>query len=266
MFGLGTGVDVDQVRALRDTPRAGAVGLAGQLVGMPLLALLAARLFGLGGELGLGFVLLAACPGGIVSNVYSALARADVALSVSLTAASTVLAAWTLPLWLGLLGGAVAGEALVDPWELALRTLGLSVLPVAAGVAVRARRPQLAGRLRAPVRVALVGAIALLLVGSIAQNGQALPGAAAALLPAIAVLNLGGLALGGLLGLAARLPAPQRLTVALEVGLQNAPMAMGLALVLDGASALPAVLYGPWMLISGGALAWAAGHFRRRAT
>ncbi|MFT4978361.1 MAG: BASS family bile acid:Na+ symporter, partial [Myxococcota bacterium] len=125
MFGIGTGLKIDDFTRLLTTPRAATIGLLGQLVLLPLLGLLCTHLFALPPLLAAGVILLCACPGGLVSNMLSLLARADVALSVTLTTASTLLAALTLPVWLMIADTGLSAS----PLESAVRITGLTLVP-----------------------------------------------------------------------------------------------------------------------------------------
>ena len=248
MFGIGTGLKASDFTRLLSVPRAATVGLLGQLVLLPLLGLLLSWAFSLPPLMSAGVILLCACPGGLASNMLSLLARADVALSVTLTTASTLLAALTLPAWLLLTGADLAASPLAS----AARITGLTLAPTLAGMALAWRAPGLAARAQRPFRVLIAVLVGLTLLGALASSRQTLLSDAGQLLPVLALLNLSATAAAALVARAVGLSRPQVLTIALEVGLQNAPLALTLALATgEAAVALPAVLYGMLMMTVG---------------
>jgi BASS family bile acid:Na+ symporter len=188
-----------------------------------------------------GVILVACCPGGTASNVVSYLARADVPLSVLMTAASTLAAAVMTPWLTSWLAGCYVD---VDGWGLATSTVQVVVLPVVAGVVLRAK----AGRLTEPLLVwsplVAVAAIAMIVAAILAQNATGLREAGGRLVLAILWLHAGGFALGWGLSRLARQPEKTARTIAIEVGMQNS----GLGVVLaqrhfpDPLSALPAAI------------------------
>ena len=240
---LGMGLTLtweDLFRALR-MPRQVALGFVLQYTVMPFLGWLAARWLDLPASLAAGVILVACCPGGTASNVVSYLARADVPLSVLMTVASTLAAAVLTPALTAWLAGCYVE---VDGWGLAFSTLQVVVLPVLAGVVLRAK----GGRMTKPLLVwspcVAVGAIAMIVAAILAQNAAGLREAGARLVGAVMLLHAGGFALGWGLSRLARQQTKTARTISIEVGMQNS----GLGVVLaqrhfpDPLSALPAAL------------------------
>ena len=143
MFGMGLTIRMEEFRAVFVRPRALAAGCAAQFTVMPLLAYALARLFDLPADLALGVILVGCCPGGTASNVITYLACGDVALSVGMTAASTLIAPLLTPMLVYVLAGSWVQ---VSFWAMVLSVVKIVLLPVAAGIALR----RSAGRLRAP--------------------------------------------------------------------------------------------------------------------
>lgn len=247
-FTLGLGlVREDFARVARER-RAVLVGMTAQTVLVPLLGFGVAFAFGLEPRLAIGLVLLCACPGGIHSNYYNKLARGDVALSMTLTSVSTLVNMGTLPLWV-LLGTRVfggRGEVVTMSAESAIfELLSLIALPLALGMALRARRASLAARLERGMMIGSGLLLVLIVAGSVAKQASLM--VSHARLVGMPVLTLQALAMGTsyLFARAAGLPEAQRITVALEGGIQNATLAFALALALtqDLTVAVPAIVY-----------------------
>jgi len=248
-------------------PRAALVGVVGQLIALPLLGLAFAHALGLSTALAMGVVVITACPGSAPSNVFSYLGGGNVALSVSLTAVSSVATAITIPLWVELgLSVFAAGSALPGALPLGrtfAQLLGLSVAPVAIGMALRARAPRLCARLRPQLRrtVGLLMGVALVAITYLSREALArdLPIAAPS---AIALVTL-ALVLGYGAARVARLDPRDAYTVSIEVGLQNGALA---TFVVTNLLAEPAwiVFPGAYALLGFAPVAaWAAFAARR---
>jgi len=240
---LGMGLTLtweDLFRAVR-MPGQVALGFSLQYTVMPLMGWVAAKMFDLPPALAAGVILVGCCPGGTASNVVSYLARADVPLSVLMTAASTLAAAVMTPWLTAWLAGCYVQ---VDGWGLAWSTLQVVVLPVLAGVVLRARL----GRRIEPWLVwsplAAVVAIAMIVAAILAQNAAGLREAGVRLVGAVLVLHAGGFTLGWGCSRLMRQPEKTARTISIEVGMQNS----GLGVVLaqrhfpDPLSALPAAI------------------------
>ena len=235
--------------------RPGVLGLGTllQFGGMPALAVLVARSLGLGPELATGLVLVGSCPGGTASNVICFLARADVALSITLTAVSTVLAILATPLLTDLWVGASVD---VDVPGMIASIFRIVLVPVALGVAVNT---WLGDRIAPLARVfPLVSVVAIVLVIAIvvALSADRLAELSVPLFAAVALHNAAGLGLGYGAGAALRLPEAERRTLAIEVGMQNSGLGVALAVKhFSALAALPGAIFSIWHNLSGSLLA-----------
>ena len=178
MLGLGMGLTLDDFRRVARYPRAVLVGLGLQTLLLPWVAFALALGFGLRPELAVGLMLLAASPGGATANIYSHLARGDVALNITLTAINSVLCLLTLPVILNLsleyfMG---AGQYVPPPFAKVIEVGVIILLPVAAGMAVRHFAPAFAAASAKPLRLLSVLVLALLVAVAMAQSWQLLPG------------------------------------------------------------------------------------------
>lgn len=247
MLALGLTLDVRDFGRVVRGPRAVVVGVVAQLVLLPLLGVGVAKLSGLAPLLGLGFVLVTLCPGGALSNTICHLVRADVPLSVSLTAISSVVAPFSLPVL-------YAGVAKLWPEapELHLpilptmgRLLAVSVVPIVVGIGARRRAAVRVASIERSVRAVSVVLFAAVVLGVVGQNLDALRSGVRELGGTALVLCLAAMGLG--LG-AARLTGLSRraaVTLGIEVGMQNVATATFVTVTLVGKSALalPAAVY-----------------------
>lgn len=257
MFGMGATLTVGDFQRILKMPKAVFIGAVLQFSVMPFLGWGLSKLLGLPPELTLGMILLGASPGGISSNVITYLAKGNVALSVTMTAVSTLLAPVMTPLMVYL----YARETVeVDYWRMFLSIITTVVVPVAFGLVVNdgLRRLKIDAT-RAEKWLALISMIAICLIcGLIAAKSQGqIVKVGAVLLIGVTLHNLFGYLLGYWGSRLTGLDIRDSRTVAIEVGLQNGGMAANLAVdVLKNASAAIApALFAPVMNVSGSMLA-----------
>lgn len=251
MFQLGIELDREAFARILHRPAAVAAGLAGQLVLLPLLAFGVAWVFRLPPHFFLGLVLVACCPGGSSSNVFSLLAKGDVALSVTLTALSSVVTLLTIPvvmesaarfvsLHTDLTIGLPAGKLL-------MQNIVMLFLPMAAGALFRRFRPAAAARCAARLKRFAFPALMLLAAVFFLQYARTIFENLGLLGLASLVLILAAMSVGGVLARAFRLGAAERRTILIEVGMQNAAQAIAIAtspfLFGSGEMAVPAIVY-----------------------
>lgn len=263
MAGLGLHLTLADFRRVLKTPRAVLVALVVQALLLPPIAFALCRVFGLPGELALGLVLLAASPGGVTANLFSHLARGDVALNISLTAINSLLALLTLPLWTALaLSNFLGAEASVPPptgkvLEVAVLVIG----PVALGMAIRAWKPGWADAAEKPVRLLsslLLGAlIALAFISEWDTVREFAPVVGLACIS----FNVISLLAGYFAPRALKLEEPQAIAIGFEIGIHNGTLAIFIALEVLGRSQatiapaiyslsmyLTAALFAAWLL------------------
>ena len=258
MFSMGLTLTLGHFGMVLRNARTVGAGLFGQLVLMPLLALAVAALFRLPPELALGMFIVAICPAGTTSNALTFVGRGNVALAVLLTALSSLVTIFTIPLLLSwalpwFLGG---GDAVVPTLSVpnTIRQLAtIILLPVAAGMVVRWLWPALADRvvpwLRPVAFIILLAVIAFAVAISAEMVLDNLLGVG----PAVWVLNVAAMSVGLLLGWMIRADRRDSMTLAIEVGVHNVTLAIFLTLtVLDSLPlALTQNIYGVVMLFNG---------------
>ncbi|WP_017594257.1 bile acid:sodium symporter family protein [Nocardiopsis potens] len=249
MTGIGLTLTPGDFRRELRSPRALAAGSVGQLAAVPLLGLLLVLLFRPPPEIAVGLVIVAALPGGTMSNLCAFLGRGNVALSVVLTVAASLAAVATLPLWTLLALEQDVGAVVPPPGETVGRMLATVVAPVLLGMAVRYRLPALAARIERPFSVAAGAGLGLMVLGVALALREDIPDYLHQAGLVVVLLNLGGAALGWLLGAAIGAPRRDRLTLALELGMKNAALGMliGGTLLGDFGYAVPSAVYGAVM-------------------
>ncbi len=249
MLGMGMTLTTSDFTRVATAPRAVGIGLACQFAVMPLAGWLFARLFGLPAEIAAGLVLVGCCPGGVASNVLTFIAGGNVALSVTMTACSTLLAPLLTPLLVRWLAGA---KIPVDMAGLFQSILIMILVPIVVGGLVNRFAGPLARRLRAGLPALAMTAICLIIGITVALARDDLARVAAGLVAAAVCHNAAGLVLGYAVARMSGLDERDARTVSIEVGMQNGGMATGLALgVLNSpAAALPAAVFGPWSVLT----------------
>lgn len=254
LFGMGMTLSFDDFRRVLRMPKAVFVGFGLQYTVMPVVGFLCARAFGLEAEVAAGLILIGSCPGGGASNVIAYLAKANVPLSVTMTACSTMLSPLATPLAMKLLAGTyVPIAALPMMWSI----LKMIILPLVLGILIHRYLPKLARQLVKVLPFLAMLSICVVIAVTIALSRDGLLDVGLALFAAAACHNAIGYLLGYQGARLAGLNACDCRTVALEVGIQNGGMATGLAFnVLNSAkAAMGSAMFGPWSAITSSALA-----------
>jgi BASS family bile acid:Na+ symporter len=247
-FAMGLSLRGSDFRRVAVEPRAVLVGMFGQLVALPAIGFAIALGFALPAPLAVGLVILCAAPGGASSNLYSYLARADVALSVTLTALSGLVTIVSIPLVVNLALDTFLGTQ-HDVGLPVLSTMANLVLlvglPLLIGMWIRQRRGDIADRLeKITTRISVI-LLATLILGAVIKERSRMATYFDDIGLPIILLSLSGIALGMLLASLARLSIRQTCTIGIEVGMQNSALAMGIALSGLGSEemAMPAAIY-----------------------
>jgi BASS family bile acid:Na+ symporter len=232
MLGLGLSLTLDDFRRVAVYPRAVVAGLLLQMFVLTAAAFACATVFGLAPELAVGLMLLAASPGGATANIFSHLARGDVALNITLTAINSALSLiwlpfvvnWSLDHFLG------KGEYIPPPVGKIVEVAAVIVLPVVIGMLLRGRAPAIAARKERPIRIFAVVFLALRVAGAIGENWKILVPALVAVGLACLAFNVISLAVGYAAPLVLRLPQRQAIGIAMEIGIHNGALAIYIAL------------------------------------
>ena len=254
MLGMGLTLTAADFRRVLATPVVVALGVAAQFGIMPLAGWAFTRLFGLTGEVAAGLILVGSCPGGVASNVITYVARANVPLSVTLTACTTLLSPLATPLAMRLLAGR---DVPIDGGEMFWSIVWVILAPVVAGVVVNRFAPGLARRLAGILPPIAMAAICVIIAITVALAAADLRRVGLPLFAAAVCHNATGFLLGYFAARATRLDARDARTVSIEVGIQNGGMATALALgaLHSPAAALAAAVFGPWSALAAALLA-----------
>jgi bile acid transporter len=229
MFGMGATLTVSRFREVLAHPRAFLIGTASQFGFMPLLAFALAKALELPDEAALGLVVMGTCPGGTTSNLFAHLARADVALSISMTAASKLLGVVMMPLCLYLYARPFTSAAMPIPYGDIVKTLVVLLAPVALAMYLRTRLGEGFARIAEKVGsmsgLTLLAAIASI---TVLRNAHLFATISAPMYVAAIALGASGMLFGALVSRLFGLPTAARRTVSFETGVQNSPLCFAL--------------------------------------
>ena len=226
MLGMGLTLTLDDFRRVVRLPRAIAAGVALQFTIMPLAGIALASALLTDPGLAVGLVLVACCPGGTASNVVAFLARANVALSVTMTMASTLVAVIATPLLTGWLAGVFVE---IDRWALFRSMVAVVLVPVVLGVVLRALLPSLTRRIEPVAPLVSILFVVLIVSGIVARSRDLISEHAGVLLLALLLLHATGFALGYVITRALRFEEDCARTISIEVGMQNSGLGSTLA-------------------------------------
>lgn len=259
MLGMGMSLVVDDFKRVVLFPKAVILGLVGQIIVLPLIAFGLVLLFDAQPMIAVGVMLLAACPGGSTSNLISHLAKGDTALSISLTAISSLITVATIPFIVGLSMAyfLAADQSIQLPVVKTIVTLiVITLIPVSLGMLVRKKYPGFAERQETKVNVFSASFLAFLVAAIIFQQTEVVKTGFATTGLVIISLNVITMGSGFLIGRLFNLNASQSTAISIEIGIQNGTLAILVATTIlhQPAMAVPAAIYALVMFISGALL------------
>lgn len=254
MFGMGTGLSIKDFGRVLQMPKGVVAGVLCHYTIMPLVGFAITKIFTFPPEVAAGIILIGSCPNGLASNVMSYLARANLALSVTLTAISTLIAPLVTPMLMQLLAGQYIT---IDFWSMVMDIMKIIILPIGAGLAFNYFLHGKFKWLDDIMPFFSMAAITLIIVVITAAGRDSLLVVGPLLIVAMLIHNLTGYFLGYWSGRLLRMKETDCRTIALEVGLQNGGMASGLALAMGKLSTvgLAPAIFAPIMNITGSTLA-----------
>lgn len=255
MFGMGLTLSPQDFRIVLSRPKDILIGCLAQFTVMPLLALALSWAFALPKELALGVILVGCCPGGTASNVITYLAKGDLALSVGMTATSTLLAPLLTPLLVWLLAGTMVQ---VDTIGMLLSIVYVVIAPIAVGLIFQRYLPKFTKAI-VPYLPAFSSIVIALVVGIIvAHNASRLLVGGMIVVLVVILHNLCGLSLGYIIGRLLGLSEAKKRAISIEVGMQNSGLASSLATLHFAAyplATIPGAIFSVWHNISGALVA-----------
>lgn len=254
MFGMGTAMSFKDFVGVIKMPKAVGIGLVCQFTIMPVVGFTLASLFGFAPEIAAGVVLIGASPSGLASNVMSYIAKANLALSVTLTACATLLAPVLTPFLMEMFAGQFIP---IDFFGMMWSIIKIVIIPIAAGLIFNHFFHGKVDWLDKAMPIVSMAGIALIITVITASGRDSLLTIGLALVLAAILHNAAGYFLGYWACRVFKMPEQDCRTIALEVGMQNGGLASGIALEMGKVATVglaPAV-FGPWMNISGSSLA-----------
>lgn len=254
MLGMGLSLTTKDFKNILVYPKAIGLGLLNQLILLPLIAFALIQVFGLSGAFAVGFMILAACPGGATSNLITHLSRGDVALSISLTAVTSFITIVTIPLIVNFSISYFGeeGSVTLPVLQTIIQIMGVTVVPVIIGMLLKRRFPMLSVKADKPVRIASAVIFSLVLIAAILKERASIVEFFILAGPVSLSLNIATLVLGFFLGTLFFLPIRQRMTIAIESGIQNGTLGIMIAATLlkNSEMTIPIAIYSLIMFVS----------------
>jgi len=260
MLTVALGLRTNDFTFIRTNPLSVIVGMAAQLIGLPLLTLGLIIWLAPAPQNALGMIVIACCPGGNMSNLLTRLANGDTAYSVSLTMLSSVFAVSVLPFailfWTGLYGptSALLDEINIDRQQFIITTTLTLMFPLMAGLWVAHSRPEIATKLNKAFMPFSVGILIIVIIVGLAGNLDLFLDYGTTIMPIVIMHNTLAFILGGMIGFLFLKHTKRTRTLSFEVGIQNS--GLGLLIVLTqmgsvGGAAIIVGAWGVWHLIAG---------------
>lgn len=247
MLGMGLSLTLKDFKNIFVYPKAMILGLTNQLILLPIFGYALIQLFGLTGAMAVGVMILAACPGGATSNLITHLSKGDTALSISLTAASSLVTIISIPL---IVNFAIShfgeeGSITLPVMETIIQIAGVTVVPVSIGMILHKKFPKLSQKADRPVRIASAVFFALILIAAILKERENLVDFFIQSGPITLMLNLLTLTVGFFLARVFLLSKRQAITIAIESGIQNGTLGIMIAATLlkNSEMTIPIAIY-----------------------
>ena len=260
MFGVALDLKLEDFKRVVVSPKAPGIGLLAQFILLPAVTFLLTLLIKSHPSMALGMILVAACPGGNLSNIITYLARGNCAVSISMTAVSSAAAIFMTPLNLSLWGqlnpatADILRRVSLSPQDVFITIFVILGIPLAAGLLVSRLIPTLADKVRKPFKIFSLSFFILIVCGALAANWKYFLAYVGLVVWAVFLHNLLALNIGYWSGRLFRLPERDCRAVSIEVGIQNS--ALGLVLVFNffdglGGMAILVAWWGIWHILSG---------------
>ena len=255
MFGMGLTLNPADFQIVFSRPKDVIIGCMAQFIVMPVLAWLLAKVFHLSPELALGVILVGCCPGGTASNVITYLAKGDLALSVGMTATSTVLAPFLTPLITWMMAGTFVH---VDAMSMFFSIVQVVILPIVVGFIIQHECPKFTSRAVAYLPAFSSLAITFIVGIIVSHNAEKLLTSGLLIILVVMLHNVCGLLLGFSIGKLLKLEYKKCVAISIEVGMQNSGLASSLATLHFAAyplATIPGAIFSVWHNISGALMA-----------
>lgn len=254
MLGMGLTLTRKDFKNIVVYPKAIILGLFTQIILLPIIGFILIQFFGLNGTMAVGLMILAACPGGPTSNLITHLSRGDTALSISLTAVSSVITVVTIPLIVNfsIQFFGEEGSITLPVGQTIVQIMGVTIIPVSIGMFLKNKFPALSLKADRPVRIASTVFFILIIVAAILKEKESLPAFFAQAGPVTLLLNILTLLIGYYLAKAFFLPRAQQISIAIESGIQNGTLGIMIAATLlkNSEMTIPIAIYSLLMFLT----------------
>tara|TARA_R110000868_G_scaffold118569_4_gene314425 strand:+ start:5850 stop:6731 length:882 start_codon:yes stop_codon:yes gene_type:complete len=257
MFSMGLGLTTNDFKQVVLKPKAFALGLFCQFITLPLIAFAVVQFFGITGELAVGLMIISVCPGGVTSNVYAKLSNGDVALSIALTAVTSLASVITIPLIINWSLSYYMGAESTTELPIFKSIAGIFLItsvPVLTGLMLNHKRPNLAKSLEAVLSKLAVFLFVLIVVAAIVKERENFLPYMQISGSATLLLNILTMATALIFSLFLSIPKTQVKTIVLECGIQNGTLAIMIAATFlqNKAMTIPGAIYSLQMFVTGG--------------
>lgn len=256
MLGMGLGLNVRDFVSVVRFPRSVAAGLINQLLILPMIGFIIVNIVPISPELAVGIMVLAACPGGVTSNLITHLSRGNTALSISLTAITSVITIITIPFIVNLSLSYFMGqetEIRLPVLKTMIQIFGITLVPVSIGMLIRRKAPVLATKADRPVRIFSAVVFALIIIAAILKERENLPEYFRTAGLAAFLLNIATMSLGWIAGIVMKIPYSDKVSVTIESGIQNGTLGIVITATLleNPAMTVAPALYSLIMFMTG---------------
>ena len=269
MLGMGLSLVADDFKRIFSQPKAIVIGLTNQLILLPTLAFILVFLFPLQPEIAVGIMILAACPGGATSNLISHLAIADTALSVTLTAFSSLITILTIPFIVNFSLEQFMDQSnmiQLDVLQTFLQILIIIIIPISIGMIIKKYKKPFALKMEKPVRIASALLLILVIIGIILKEKENLISSFKEAGAIIISLNIIAMLVGYYSGKLLKVTSKRSLSIAIESGIQNGTLGITVAVVLlqNSSFAIVSALYGVMMLFTAAVIVYIGIHKHKK--
>jgi BASS family bile acid:Na+ symporter len=248
MLGLGLNLLIDDFKRVVLYPKAVLIGLLCQMILLPIICFGITILFNLPPALAVGLMLLSASPGGATANLYSHLAKGDVALNISLTAVNSVLTLFTLPF---IVNFSIeyfmqSGQVVPMQFKKIIEVFAIVLIPVGIGMAINRYAPNFSKRLEKPVKVVSAIFLVLIIIGAIIKEKDQFMSYFQQVGFACLAFNIVSMAVGYYVPFLLNINKKQSIAIGMEIGIHNGTLAIYIALSVIGNStmSIPPAVYG----------------------
>ncbi len=265
MFGMGLSLVIGDFKRVFKYPKAAFIGLSNQLIILPLIGFALALVFNLSPAMAVGLMIIAACPGGPTSNLITHVSKGDIALSISLTAISSLITVFTIPIILSFSLGYFTNDSGIQIElpiiETILQIMVITIIPVSIGMTIRHFYEKFANKMESPMRIASTIIFIAVLTGIILANRESLVSHIKNVGTVTLLLNIITMTIGYYSARFFSLNTKQSISITIESGIQNGTLAIVIATTIlkQADMSIPPAVYSLLMFFTSTFLMWKFG-------